>query len=363
VWAVCLGACGPDPRGAAQAPDAQISNDAATTCVIAREAELDLENDAHNCGKPCHDCTVCGGTCVAGRCTADTLVADTSATLQLAVDATRVYWVDDGNDIPGSGRVFAMDKRGGEPTLLVEGETRIFGVAVDGSFLYWTNGASAQTAGSVKRQPLGGGSAVTLDAAPTYNPAWIYAGAAGAYWFGTGNSGIYASTAFEPFRVFAPPHAGAIAVANGLVYYLHVESGGQELRASPEGGGSASVIATSATLEWGALAAGRDGIYMAAEVPGEVVRVPFGGGAPVVVASNQARPLWIVADDRAAYWTNLGPPAGSGGIMQLTPDGQPVELATIASPMQLALDNSCIYVLSRDSQTAPLRGSLLRIAR
>lgn len=360
---MCVVACGPGPRQETAEVDAQIHSDAAT-CVSTGEGSLDLENDDHNCGTPCRDCTVCGGTCAGGRCTLDTLVADTSATTQLAVDATRVYWVDVGNDVPGSGRVLAVNKRGGTPEVLVDGETRTVGVAVDSSNLYWTNGSTAQSSGSVKKQPLAGGSAIMIDAAPTYNPAWIYGSAAGVYWFGTGTSGLYASTASDPLREVAPPLASGYASAGGLIYYLHAESaGGQELRSSPDGGGVSSMVASRSTSTWSSLAAGRDGIYLTAEVPGDVVRVPYGGGTPVVVASAQARPLWIVADDRAAYWSNIGAPAANGEIMKIAPDGPPEELATVASPMQLAIDDSCVYILSVETPTAPFRGSLLRVAR
>jgi hypothetical protein len=366
--ALLLAACGPGSRSGTRATDAgvdvEITGDA-MTCAIPRGV-LDLQNDDHNCGAVCHDCTLCGGSCVAGHCTPDTLVADTSATAQLAVDGTRVYWVDFGQDLPGSGRVLAMDKHGGMPQALVEGETKTVGVAVDASFVYWTNGQTGSEPGSVKKQPLVGGAAITIDSAPTYNPAWMYADTTGVYWFGTGASGLYKVSPTDTPLELAPPISGAPVTRSGLAYFLHDPSSTtttEELRVVSTGGGDSSVLATADSLEWQELAAGRDGLYMTAENLGEVVRVPFSGGAPAVVASNQSLPIWIVGDDQAVYWSDRGTTATNGKIMKLVPGGQPEELATVAWPMQLAIDDSCVYFDVITMQSYPFRGSLLRVTR
>ncbi|MGE5185491.1 MAG: hypothetical protein ACM31C_25680 [Acidobacteriota bacterium] len=364
-----LVACGPGSRSGASAADAGadvvITGDA-TTCTIARGTVLDLQNDDHNCGAVCHDCTLCGGTCVAGHCTPDTLVADTSATAQLAVDATRIYWVDFGQDLPGSGRVLAMDKHGGMPQTLVDGETKTQGVAVDTSFVYWTNAQTASAPGSVKKQPLGGGNAITIDAMPSYNPAWIDADATGVYWYGSGMAGLYTESATDTPLAIAEPSAWGYAGAAGLAYYLHVDATGtlpEELRSSPHGGGAYSVLATTAARDWAFVAAGGDGIYATAQTTGEIVRVPFAGGAPVVVASDQSEPIWIVGDERAVYWSDFGPAAADGKLMKLVPGGQPEEVVAIRSPMQLAIDDSCVYVETITTESYPFRGQLVRVAR
>ena len=53
----------------------------------------------------------------------------------MAVDASHLYWTNGGD-----GTIWRASLDGTSPQALVTGQNRPFGVAVDPSYLYWSNG-------------------------------------------------------------------------------------------------------------------------------------------------------------------------------------------------------------------------------
>lgn len=67
---------------------------------------------------------------------------------RLAVDGDSVYFTD-----PSAGLVRRVPKLGGEPVTIASAQSRPTGIAVDGWCVYWANGGSAPSDGSVMKAP------------------------------------------------------------------------------------------------------------------------------------------------------------------------------------------------------------------
>ena len=147
----------------------------------------DLATDPRNCGSCGHDCQ--GGACIGGRCAAIVLVPSTGAN---KADQGQLYWTtyDDGgvHRAPLDGGAiatyvanlknpgcFALDSakavyvsqfkdggvvraNGNTIVPVIAGHDGPWGVALDGTHLYWTD----YGAGAVWRSDLDGGSAMSI---------------------------------------------------------------------------------------------------------------------------------------------------------------------------------------------------------
>ena len=101
-------------------------NDANAAC------NTDVGIDSRNCGRCGHSCGA--GTCSAGVCQPFPLV-DGVALAQIAVDATRLYYADFGNNA-----IKSVNKDGSStPVDVVPSVAQPIGVAVQGNLLYWTS--------------------------------------------------------------------------------------------------------------------------------------------------------------------------------------------------------------------------------
>jgi hypothetical protein len=136
------------------------------------------------------DCST-GGVCTAGTCVDSPLIAcqasnisrvpvDPGQPFDLATSSTRVYWTD-----TAAGAVKSATLTGTGIATLVTGHPGIGGLAVDSSFVYYTDVLEK----SVSRIPISGGSAEVI-AANQRMPRFLVSDGDSLYWTnqGTGNA-------------------------------------------------------------------------------------------------------------------------------------------------------------------------------
>jgi hypothetical protein len=97
-------------------------------------------------------------------------------------------------------------------------------------------------------------------------------------------------------------------------------------------------------------------IYFVDSAGGTVNAVPTGGGAPVALATGQAKPLHLAVDGQYVYYS-----ANLGGAVMRVPEagGTPTVVAATTEPTHLVVDNQNVYWLDgADSnlQSAPKGG-------
>jgi hypothetical protein len=133
-------------------------------------------------------CTLsaCGGT------TNTSLVASQPGAEYLAVDATYIYWTNSASGANMSdGSVMRALHDGTHPTTLASGQSYPRGITVDSSYVYWTNYVVWDTTiGTVMRCAIGGcnGQPTTVASAQPA-PLGIAQDDTAVYWVNEGNSG------------------------------------------------------------------------------------------------------------------------------------------------------------------------------
>jgi hypothetical protein len=111
-----------------------------------------------------------------------TLATQQHATV-LAVDGANLYWAD---SVGQASSVVMLPLAGGAPTTVATSAGASYGMATDGTSVYWTSGgtqAGGYADGVVTRMPSGGGQVVTL----ATGAAWgVAVDAESVYWADTG---------------------------------------------------------------------------------------------------------------------------------------------------------------------------------
>jgi Domain of unknown function (DUF5050) len=97
----------------------------------------------------------------------------------IAVDATTVYWTEQGS-APASGKVMKVQKDGTGTTTLAMGQQDPQGMAIDATAVYWAN----KTDGTICKVPLAGGT-VTVLAKDQMDPENVAVDATSVYWTNT----------------------------------------------------------------------------------------------------------------------------------------------------------------------------------
>jgi hypothetical protein len=249
----------------------------------------------------------------------------------LAVDATSVYWTN------RSGTIMKVGLAGGTPTTLATGQNGAVGIAVDATNVYWvTNAFFAMTrvpaqptaVGTVMKMPIAGGNPTTL--ASNLSPYGIAVDGTSVYW--TNGTGSNDGTVMKvPIDGGVPTTLASglaspvdLAVDGTYVYWTNAgsnvptDSTGSVMRV-PIGGGTPSTIASQQSDPTG-IAVGATSVYWANNLGGAVVVAPLCGGVASPLAAGQSGPRDIVVDATGIYWANEGTPTNGmvGSVLRVS---------------------------------------------
>jgi hypothetical protein len=328
-------------------PDATLPDAKGMSATEASSTACNLAiDDPHNCGACGHDCL--GGQCMSGACQAWVLIgADAGlAPWRIAQDSAYLYWVDQQDGIVGR-----TDKSSGATTLLSTAAVLPGAVAVDdaGAF-YWgdDNGVfRCPTAGCADSGPAlvaaaaheTGVASLAVDGTYVYwsdqtssiysahkygsaeTPVSLGDGDAGVEQVATDGQRVYFTADDELFHVMGVDGSGEFAVGTGsssstaLGFAIDVDNGAvvwsesdTVFAAATTGVGAYSAIAVSQTNPLAVATDGLEAYWL--DVPGLSMNAELVGCAiascniPNVLAYGFFEPSSVVVDDGAIYWAD-----------------------------------------------------------
>ncbi len=332
---------------------------------------VDGDTDPANCGACGHDCL--GGACSAGACQPITLATGQIMPMCMAMNATGVYWTNNGTVMPGpgNGSVMGVALDGTHLTTLATGDSP-YGIAVDAQYAYWTDADDS----ILWRSPLDGGG---VDGgtkmqlyAGTYpaNQVRGVALAGGLVYWGDDGDGAFAAGA----GIFAVPptgggnpmpitlsgtntrHAGVacqIGVdAKNLYYPAYFPVG---IDSVPLGGGTPTMISSVPSNlgdGWG-VAVGPQSVFFDEYGKSVLYSVPLGGGTPTMFVTSPGYPVGMVVYDDRLFWAD-----GSGTIRSVPVQGGPqvIHANGQPGPTEVTVDARAIYWINHG-------GSVMKVAR
>jgi hypothetical protein len=343
------------------------AGDSGGTCIFVECSGVctDTMSDSTSCGECGHDCQ--GNFCAEGLCLA-TGIAVGMSPVQLAVDAVNVYFTDSGD-----GTVDAAPKAGGTLVPLVSGLASPYGIAVQGSLVYFTTQgtmATEFTDGAVLTVPVGGtdGGAPTAIATGRTKPQSIAVDGENVYWLEPGTSSDDGSILSCP-PAGCPPNTpnviyDMLALPVGLALdatsaYVTTSAGGQVVRFDKTTG--ANTVLAQMQNEPAGITAANGMIYWATMGDGLVQFLPVAGGTAMPVVATMGSPEVVAADAVNVYWSDANPVSTFGPVDSCVvggcPPGNPV---TLVSQTQMAtwiaIDALFVYWIGAG-------GQILRVAK
>jgi hypothetical protein len=286
----------------------------------------------------------------------------------VAVDATRVYWTEFAGPDANPHSVWSIPKQGGEPSLVWQGATGLFGagMAIADQTIFWSGeGGTVGPANGVFSVRTDGTQFAPLGAFDSTCAA--YAGVA------VDSDNVYAATftcGVGAGQLLALPRAGGarrvlwssdkesidwIAADAGKVY-----GAGSNLLAVPANGDAPTTLVAGPVS-----GVAVNGTHVFTCRDGTLVAVPREGGSALPLGTCSMRQPVIVANDRFVFVTEPpegGMPDGALGVGTFADlvkipagGGTPTRLAAGIEVDSLALDDRAVYwaVLGADAGGAP----------
>lgn len=275
-----------------------------------------------------------GGGSVAPSCAGNgtplVLATDSSRVVGLAVDATNVYWLD------AQGNVTKVSKCGGTATTLANAGSALSeslgAFTTDATSAYWVAGANDLFAVS-----LSGGTPATLAS----NMDTLGLTVKGADLYSVSHSfvlsvSVHGGTPSElaESSTYAP---GLPAADDTNVYWV-----GEGVFTAPRAGGTATTLATARDVAAG-LAIDEANVYWSdsSDPVSPIMRTPKAGGPSVTLASHQLGATGFATDGHDVYWTI---DETAGAVVKVAVDGGSViTLASATSPGAIAVDETGVY--------------------
>jgi hypothetical protein len=219
-----------------------------------------FETDPVNCGRCGHDCL--GGACLKNVCQPTVLASGQGDPYGIAVDGTSVYWTNN-----SAKEIVRADKRdgGARTALATVGVSSPWGIAIDSANVYWANNEYVD-AGSIAKCPLAGCANQTA---------------------------VFLTTVDTPID---------LKVNDTKVWYTSNYNG--EIRSVDKTTGLVSAPIVTGVNQLFQIAIDKDSVYYTSN-ESQMKRVLFAGGAPTDMGlSNGSRAGDVATDGIRVFWTN-----------------------------------------------------------
>jgi hypothetical protein len=108
----------------------------------------------------------------------------------VAVGASHIYWAAQEGGPAGSGAIWAAGLDGSDPQAIVPGQDGPWGVAVDGSYLYWANAGETPNSGTINRAGLDGSDPQAIVPGQDF-PYGVAVDASFLYWINRGDDTVH----------------------------------------------------------------------------------------------------------------------------------------------------------------------------
>ena len=271
---------------------------------------------------------------------------------RIAVDGTSVFWATSGNVVK-----CATNGCGGVPTILSFSQVAgsIKGIAVDDTFVFWTNNARSEVVGCAKASLNDCTNTSKVFASAELSPDAITVDGETIYWTSS-------DTAESPVRTCAiagcaqpTPFASTAGSASRIVVdgtnvYWTDKAG--SVRQCPKGGcGGNPIVLSSKSASIGGIGADLQSVYWSTDK--EIIKCAIGGcgDTPSSVASGQRAFGGIAVSSAHVYWTN----SDDGTVMKCAKAGCADRPTVIASgqkfPTGIATFGASVYWTNRDGGT------------
>lgn len=311
----------PDSPTSEAGEDAPAEAQAEASTDTGSDAPSETASDASSDADGASDASDATPDADAGAAIPVAVITDAPKATALLTDGTDLFWIDSvTTDAGTTGRVMKASVTGGTETTLasIPGASTVR-IALDGANVYFTDNNN-----NVWTVPKAGGGPSLL---VTSNQSAPLAGSNGVVYYGEGNglakissspdagadasAGTVLSTSGDPVDLVVV--AGDVFWANptaGALQYVSASTGGSPttlLGPDPDAGTGEFVSTTAAQN----LITNGTSLYWnrapGAGIPGAVMSLPVGGGAPsVVINTGTDTPFSVVTDGNSAFYLDLG---------------------------------------------------------